>query len=68
MTMTKDNANELRPDTKPSPAIDASELGRKLFPLHTHAELCDPEEIVYREADVINLLTSLGLPAPKFGE
>jgi hypothetical protein len=68
MSMTKDNPKELHQDTKPSPAIDARELGRKLFSMHTHAELCDPEEIVYREADVINLLTSLGLPAPKFGE
>lgn len=42
-------------------------MGEVLFHLHTHGELCDPEEIVYREADIIRLLEFLGYSV-KFGD
>lgn len=34
-------------------------LGLAMFFCHTHGNLCDKEEIVYREADVIKLLNAL---------
>jgi len=42
-------------------------MGEVLFQFHTHGELCDPEEIVYREADMIRLLEFLGYEV-KFGD
>lgn len=40
-----------------------------LFKTHTHAELCQPEEIVYKEADVVALIKKTielyGAPEPE---
>lgn len=44
-------------------------LAEKLFKIHTHAELCNmsnPDQIVYKEADILALLQELGFPAPDF--
>lgn len=38
-----------------------------LFQQHTHAGECDPDEIVYREKDIIRILEFLGYPV-KFGD
>lgn len=47
------------------PATTGSEIGNLLFNIHTHAEsLRNPDEIVYREEDIIQLLKTLGLPEP----
>lgn len=51
--------------------INPALLGRMLFEIHTHAEIVydsDPDEIVYREKDVIRLLKTLGFYKPKFYE
>lgn len=37
------------------------QLGKYLFSIHTHAELCDPNEIVYKEKDIIALFEYIGL-------
>jgi len=44
--------------------IDAETLGGLLFDIHTHAN----GHIVYKEADIILLLTKLGYPTPVFGK
>jgi hypothetical protein len=47
----------------------SNELGRKLFSIHTHAEIVydhDPNQVVYREKDIIALLKEYGFPEPKF--
>lgn len=41
-------------------------VGLVLFYMHTHGEICDPDEIVYKEADVVRLLDFLGYEV-KFG-
>ena len=46
-------------------------IADKLFKIHTHAELAynqDPDQIVYREKDVVNLLVSLGHEPPVWDE
>ena len=30
-----------------------------LFKIHTHAELCNPEEIVYKQKDILELINKL---------
>jgi hypothetical protein len=47
---------------------NAYELARLLFSIHTHGEICEPDEIVYRENDVIRLLAFLGYPKPDFDQ
>ncbi len=42
------------------------QLATKLFEIHSHGELCKPEEIVYKEKDIVRLLISLGFPKPDF--
>lgn len=37
-----------------------------LFGIHTHGGMCKPDEIVYREKDIIRMLTELGYPEPDF--
>jgi hypothetical protein len=32
------------------------DLRDKLFEMHTHAELCEPGEIVYKESDVLKII------------
>lgn len=47
----------------------SDELGEELFKIHSHAEIVansDPDEIVYRESDVIRLLQLYGFPKPNF--
>ncbi|MEO6302528.1 MAG: hypothetical protein ABIP51_05090 [Bacteroidia bacterium] len=49
--------------------ITPEELGEKLFLIHTHAEIVfdqNPNQIVYREKDIIELLKELGFTEPKF--
>lgn len=41
------------------PMDDQEIIDKILFPIHTHADLCDPEEIVYKEKDVIELIKRL---------
>jgi hypothetical protein len=59
----------------------AKEIGGLLFSIHLHAEqllkyqqdaecgqvLDNPDEIIYREEDIISLLVALGYPAPEWG-
>lgn len=42
-------------------------MGSVLFKIHTHGELCKPDEIVYEEKEIIKLLEFLGYPV-KFGD
>ncbi len=44
--------------------ITGEEIGGLLFNIHTHM---DNGEIVYKEKDIIKLLTKLGLPEPIWG-
>lgn len=40
-----------------------NQIGQKLFAIHTHADMVfsqDPEQIVYRHKDIMELLKSLG--------
>lgn len=51
--------------------ITAKELGGLLFNIHSHAEteyFDNPDQIVYKEDDIILLLTKLGYPIPEWGE
>lgn len=51
--------------------ISAENLGGLLFGIHSHAEIendIDPEQIVYREEDIIKLLKKLGFPEPVWGK
>lgn len=42
------------------------ELGFMLFMIHSHGGLCTPDEIVYTEKKVIELLKQLGYPKAIF--
>lgn len=44
----------------------AKQLGDLLFENHTHADLCQPEDVVYTSEDVSNILVALGYPKPDF--
>lgn len=47
--------------------LTAIELAEELFKIHTHAELLnDPEEIVYRQEDILKLFKKLGYPQPDY--
>lgn len=62
------------------PNVSPEELGGLLFGIHDHAaNLCvpegecedhvkNPDEIIYHESDVIELLKTLGFPEPVWGE
>lgn len=46
-------------------------IAERLFEIHTHAEIVyeeNPDQIVYKEQDIINLLVSLGHEAPVWDE
>lgn len=54
-----------------TPEITPELLGAILFELHTHAELVfyeNPDQIVYKEEDIVFLLERLGHPRPVFGK
>jgi plasmid maintenance system antidote protein VapI len=47
--------------------LTAIELAGELFAIHSHADLeasADPEQVVYREEDILTLLKKLGYPDP----
>ncbi len=59
-------AMETYANSRPKP-LTAIELGKELFVIHSHAEFeaeINPEQIVYKEVDIINLLKRLGYPEP----
>ncbi len=48
--------------------IPPKDLGGLLFSVHSHAGDLPPDEIVYKESDVVQLLKQFGFPDPEFGE
>ena len=47
--------------------ITPKDFGSLLFTIHTHGELVQPDEIVYREEALLKLLKGLGFPDPEWG-
>jgi len=51
--------------------MTGEELGRKLFAIHSHAEIENeenPNKIVYTEEDILQLLRELGFPEVEWEE
>lgn len=51
--------------------LTSKELGGLLCGIHSHADIegkINPDQIVYREEDIILLLRALGYPEPEWGD
>lgn len=50
--------------------VTAEELGGLLFSIHEHGKVAGEKgnQIVYKESDIIKLLTKLGYPLPVWGK